>query len=70
MGSGRKFAKKPMTRPIKGEAAKRRRVKVQRARLVALGVDEAVVAKMESKTVREMLKRPAKVACGCCECSN
>lgn len=61
MGTGRKFNKAPMTRPTKGEGARKRRRKVQRDRLVALGIDEAVVAKMDVKTIREMLRRPNRV---------
>jgi hypothetical protein len=61
MGTGRKFNKAPMTRPTKSEAARKRRHKVQRNRLVALGLDEAAVAKMDVKTIREMLRRPNRV---------
>lgn len=51
-----------LTRPRKGGAAKRRRQADHRKRLIALGVDEAVVAKMNQGDVRDMLKYPAKVA--------
>ena len=61
MGTGRKFRKKPMTRPIKGAAAKARRVKEQRARLVALGMDEAEVARMDQKSVRQLAIRPCSI---------
>ncbi len=61
MGTGRKFNKTSMTRPTKAAAPRKRRHKVQRDRLVALGVDEAVVAKMDVKTIRGMLRKPNKV---------
>lgn len=51
-----------VTRPRKGGAAKRRRQAEHRKRLVALGVDEATVAKMNQRDVRDMLKYPKKVA--------
>ena len=50
------------TRPRKAGAAKRRRQADHRKRLIALGVDEAVVAQMNQREVRTMLKYPAKVA--------
>ena len=61
MGSGRTLNKKPITRPKKSEGDRRRRQKVQKARLAKLGMDAAVVAKMEPLVVRTMLKRPKKV---------
>jgi len=42
-------------------AAKRQRIKVQRRRLVALGMSEDKVAKMDPYEVRQLLKRPAKL---------
>ena len=62
MGTGRKMQKKPMTRPVKSALECRRRVKVQRSRLVALGMSEEVVAKMDPKDVRTALRRPNKIA--------
>ncbi len=50
-----------LSRPTKSAGAKAKRVKVQRRRLVALGVDEATVAAMDSSAVRAMLKYPNKV---------
>jgi len=61
MGTGRKFSKKPVTRPKKKPAERARRVKVQQKRLVALGMDEGEVAKMNPKKIRTLLKRPARV---------
>ena len=50
------------SRPTKSAGAKAQRVKVQRRRLVALGMDEATVASMNSSDVRTMLKHPKKVS--------
>jgi len=61
MREGRKFNKKPRTRPIKTPAEKASRVKAQRARLVKLGMDTVVVAKMQPESVRVLVMRPAKV---------
>lgn len=61
MGTGRTLNKKPRTRPTKSAGAKRRRQKVQKARLVKLGMEAAAVAKMQPDKVRAMLKRPARV---------
>ena len=64
MGDKRKDNKTHLTRPSKGGAAKKRRQADHRKRLIALGVDEAAVAKMNPREVRTMLKYPAKVARG------
>lgn len=61
MGTGRTLHKKPRTRPVKSEGDRRRRQRVQKKRLAGLGVDAAVVAKMDPKKVRNMLKLPAKI---------
>lgn len=61
MGTGRTLNKHPRTRPIKSEGEKRRRSKAQRARLVKLGMDEAVVAKMQTEDVRQLVQKPVKV---------
>ncbi len=61
MREGRKFNKKPRTRPIKTPAEKASRTKAQRARLVKLGMDTAVVAKMQPESVRVLVMRPTKV---------
>jgi hypothetical protein len=61
MGSGRTLRKHSHTRPIKSQGEKRRRTKVQRARLVKLGMDEAVVKKMQPEDVRVLVQRPGKV---------
>ncbi len=54
--------KTQLTRPRKGGAAKRRRQADHRKRLVALGVDQEKVDKLNQKEVRDLLRRPAKVA--------
>jgi len=61
MGTGRKFRKTSMTRPKKSASDRKRRERVQKARLIALGVEETVVAKMNVKEIRDMLKRPARI---------
>jgi len=61
MREGRKFNKKPRTRPIKTPAEKANRVKAQRARLVKLGMDTVIVAKMQPEAVRVLVMRPTKV---------
>ncbi len=61
MGTGRTLNKKPRTRPVKSEGERRRRQKVQKKRLIGLGVDVAEAQKLAPETVRIMLKRPAKV---------
>ena len=48
-------------RPVKGASDKKRREKVQRNRLIALGVAEDKVMKMNTLEVRMLLKRPAKL---------
>lgn len=50
-----------LSRPTKSAGAKAKRVKAQRRRLVALGMDEAAVEKLDSGTVRSLLKYPKKV---------
>ena len=52
------FRNKNEVRPKKQGAAKRRRVKDQKKRLVALGMAEELVAKMQADTLRAWLKRP------------
>ncbi len=62
MGTNRKNQKAPRTRPKKKPLERRRRERVQKARLVALGMGENEVSSMNAKQVRELLKRPAAVA--------
>lgn len=61
MGTGRKFRKTHMTRPTKSAGARRTRQKAQSLRLIALGVAADVVAKMNPKEIRDMLKYPKKI---------
>ncbi len=58
----RKFQKTHLTRPRKGGGKKARRQRDQKKRLVALGMDEDVVARMSARDVLTKLKYPAKVA--------
>lgn len=50
------------SRPSKSAGAKARRSKVQRRRLVALGMNEAAVELLNSTEVRTLLKHPKKVS--------
>lgn len=50
-----------MKRPIKKASDKRRREKVQRKRLVGLGVDAETVKKLNPSQIRQMLKAPKKI---------
>ena len=59
MGSGR--ANTELTCSAKKPRERRRRENTQQKRLIALGVPEAVVGKLDSKQVRQMLSRPKKV---------
>ena len=61
MGTGRTLNKDPRTRPIKTPSEKLRRTKVQRARLVKLGLAEEAVAKMQPDVVRRLVQQPTKV---------
>lgn len=60
MGTGRTLNKKPATRPVKSVGARRRRDAVQRKRLVAMGLDETVVSKLNAVQVRDYLRTPEK----------
>jgi len=62
MQKRRKYQKTHMTRPRKSGAARNRRRLEQRRRLIALGMDEAAVARLTSREVLDLLKYPAKVA--------
>jgi len=48
-------------RPVKGASDKKRREKVQRKRLLGLGVAADKVKKMDASAVRIMLKEPKKI---------
>ena len=65
MRTRRKYQKTHLTRPRKGGAAKRRRQADQKKRLVALGMDEEAVAKMNARDVLTKLKYPKKVEAEC-----
>ncbi len=53
---------KNLSRPKKSSGDKAKRQREQKKRLIALGMDETVVAKMNAREVLDKLKRPAKVA--------
>ena len=61
MGVDRVANSKFRNRLKKNAGDKRRRQKVQRRRLIALGMAEDAVAKLNPKAVRTLLKRPAKI---------
>ena len=61
MAQNRKYFKTNKTRPRKAAGPKRRRQLEHRKRLIALGVDEETVSKMNPREVRDMVKYPAKV---------
>ena len=61
MGRGRTLSKKPMTRPKKGEAERRRRDLTQKKRLISLGMAPEAVEKLNTRQVKDFLKRPKKV---------
>jgi hypothetical protein len=50
-----------MKRPVKKASDKRRREKVQRKRLIGLGVEAAKVKSLDPSEVRQMLKEPKKL---------
>ncbi len=56
------FRNKNMVRPHKKGAAKRKRVRDQRKRLIGLGMPAEQVEKLNYNEVRELLKRPAAVS--------
>ena len=60
MGTGRKFHKKPATRPRKSGTLRKQRDELHEKRLVALGMKEEIVSKMTSKAVKDLLKYPKK----------
>ena len=60
MGTGRTFNKAPISRPKKKAVDRRRRDKIHKVRLAALGVPEEDILHMTSKKIREMLKYPVK----------
>jgi hypothetical protein len=61
MGRGRRFDKKPRVRPKKDGCDKKRKEKVQKRRLVALGMPEDLAARLNPKQVRDFLKYPNKL---------
>jgi hypothetical protein len=53
---------KHLRRKRKGAAEKRRRQKLHLKRVIALGVPEELAAKMNSKELRTLLRRPKQTA--------
>ena len=62
MGTDKAAGRPQNARPVKAAGARRRREKVQRERLMELGVAESKIAHMTTKAVRQLLRRPARVA--------
>ena len=56
-----KIGEKRLDRPVKKLSDRRRREKVQRRRLIALGMSEAEVAKLGTEKVRLLVLRPGKI---------
>lgn len=61
MGQTLSLRDKNLNRPRKKAGARRRREKLHRKRLVALGMSEEKVAKLDAAAVRTLLKRPARL---------
>lgn len=59
MGKSRTENKAPITRPKKGSSERTRRVNTQKKRLVGLGLDEEMVNKLNTKEIRNLLRKPA-----------
>lgn len=56
-----KIGEKRLDRPVKKLSDRRRREKVQRLRLIKLGMSEAAVAKLGTEQVRLLVLRPCKI---------
>ena len=56
-----KIGEKRLDRPVKKVSDRRRREKVQRRRLVTLGMSEEAVAKLGTEAVRLLVLRPGKI---------
>lgn len=62
MGRGRRFDSKPRSRKKKTGCERRRRDRVQKKRLIGLGMPADLVEKMNTRQVKDLLKYPAKLA--------
>lgn len=62
MGTGRKYNKKPHTRPRKSGGVRRRRDELHKKRLIALGMSEAKIKHLTSKAIRTLIKTPVQTA--------
>ena len=62
MGTARKEKRgKHQRRPRKTGTDRKRRIRVQRGRLIALGVSEEKVKKLDNVQIRALLKKPNKI---------
>ena len=64
MGKNRTLNKKPTTRPRKSGTERKRREKVQKKRLLDLGMAPEQVNKLNPREIKDRLQRPAKVKAG------
>ena len=64
MGQTKSLRDKNLNRPKKKAVARRRREKVQRNRLIALGVPQEKVARLDAAAVRKLLVRPKRLHVG------
>ena len=59
-----KIGVKRLQRPVKNASDRRRRDKVQRRRLVTLGMSEAAVAKLSTEQIRTLVQKPGSIRAG------
>ena len=62
MGTGRKYNKKPHTRPRKSGGLRKRRDELHKKRLMELGMSEDKIKHLTSKAIKTLLKTPVKTA--------
>ena len=62
MATGRKYNKKPVSRPRKSGGVRRRRDELHKKRLIELGMPEEKIKHLTSKEIRTFLKTPKQTA--------
>ena len=62
MATGRKYNKKPVSRPRKSGGVRKRRDEIHKKRLMELGMPEEKIKHLTSKEIRTLLKTPVKTA--------
>lgn len=60
--SSKSFRNKNIQRPKKSALSRRRREMEHRKRLMALGMSEEEVARLNTKELRQLLRKPARTA--------